>query len=321
MTVSDELTGNVFAELINTETIGVKNSKVVLHNPLNCLYLSTLEGERKYIAISKSWEMWYVIKYPPRIIPLFDKMDVEGSYKTFSDGTTRTMFHQKNGMYEWYGRPPAESAIIDQYNEHSIRTYLSKQASKAFIGQTIIETEDDDPKNPFINRKRDVAAGYKNTADRFEHNFTNRGQDPSSFMLLTRSFGAKPVSVTRIPPMTDAKFVRESLAECRNNISMAFDWSEALLRKEKTSGFNSDMYRSLVEIQSATKVLRVQNRRSSFIGNIIGEVGRWNERSEFENYGMKFKSTIQNIIEQKVESEKLETTQKKQNDNNGNGSN
>jgi hypothetical protein len=102
---------------------------------------------------------------------------------------------------------------------------------------------------------------------------------------------------------------------------MAFDWSEALLRKEKTSGFNSDMYRSLVEIQSATKVLRVQNRRSSFIGNIIGEVGRWNERSEFENYGMKFKSTIQNIIEQKVESEKLETTQKKQNDNNGNGSN
>ena len=319
MTISDESTGNVFVELVHTETLGVKLSRIILHDPLDCLYLATKEGQRKYIVISKKWNSAYLQKYPPRMIPVFD--GTPESYREFSDGTRRTMFHQKNGFYRWYGRPPAESAIIDQFNEHSIRTYLSKQAHKGWIGTTILETERANPTQKVLDNDRDRKAGFKNTADRFERNYSNRGQDPSSFMILSRPNGTKPMAVNRIAPMTDAKFVRESLTECRANISMAFDWSEALLRKEKSSGFNSDIFKTLIEIQSATKILKVQNRRSYLLNMILKEVSIFNNKPQFLDYGFKFKSTIQNLIEQKAEEAKEENKIKNQDDNNSGRSN
>ena len=269
------------------------------------------------IAISNEWTDDYLRKYPPRLIPVFD--GTEESYKEFKDGTRRTMIHQKNGFYYWYGRPASHSAIIDQYNENKVRTYTAKQASKAYLGNLIIETEEADYKSRLIDNSRDQKAGFKNTADRFQQNYSNAGQDPQTLMLLSRPAGAKPMSVTQVRPVTDANYLKEVLAETRCNICMAFDWSEALLRKEKSSGFNSDMYQNLFEIQSATKVLRVQTKREKLINTAIQEIVKYQGVTQFENINLKFKSPIQKLVEQKKEGEELGANNNISDDNNSNG--
>lgn len=288
-----DLSGNAFLEVIFVETAGEKYAKFVLHNPTDCLYYATKEGQAKVIGISKRWDEGYLKKNPPRHVPVFP------NYREFPDGSKRTIIHSKDGN-EWYGRPASYSALIDQYNEYQIRTYTAKQASKMFLGHTFIEVEEDDPKNSLINDQRDIAAGYDSSLDRLEHNFSNKGEDPSTMMVLSRPYGAKEAKVVQIKPVADTKYLKYVSEESRSNITMAFDWSEALLRKEKTSGFNSEMFKDLFEIQSATKILRVQNQIADLLNTAIQEAIEFFGVG-FEDYAIKFKSPIQNLIEQKAE--------------------
>lgn len=294
-----QLTGSAYIEVIHTETAGQKLTRLKLHDVSECLYLATNEGEQKIIGISKRWSAGYLKRYPPVLIPVFD--GTESSYKEFKDGTRRTMIHKKNGFYPWYGRPASHSCIIDQYNEVQIRTFTSKQASTAFLGNTIIEVEESDKNNTFINNARDKEAGFDSTADRFEHNFTNKGDNPSPLIITSRDYGAGGMTVHSIPPMTDAKYLKSIMEVSKENICMAFDWSQALLKEDSISGFNSSMHKDLLEVKSATKILKVQNDASDPINMAIKEAVKFQEENELLGIALKFKSPIQKIIEQKVE--------------------
>lgn len=289
-------TGNAYLEIVRTETGGVRYDTLKVHDSSDCLYVATEENEQKMIGISCDWTDQYLRENKPRIVPLYPTFF---SYE--EDDSIRSIIHMKNGNYKWYGRPTVYSALSDMYNEHQSRTYISKQLKKNFMPQLIMEIEEEQSQKGLFNDEKDKEAGFRNTADRMEQNYTNEGDDPTTLMILTRPYGSKQAAFHDINPNTNERYFKTMLAEFRRNIVMAHDWSEALLLKDKSSGFNSDMFMDILKIESATKILQMQNLASTVINRAIRNIALDRGLTSFQSIGLKFKSPIQKVIEQKNE--------------------
>ena len=290
-------TGNDYLEIIESIIAGERLDRLVLHQATDCLYAISEDNEVNRIAISCNWSENYLRRYPPKSIPVFP------FYAEFeSDGTNRTIIHEKDGNYKWYGRPKVLSALADMYNEHQSRVYISKQLKKGFIPQLILEVEaEENTKFSPLNNHQDAQDGFQNTAHRLEQNYTNEGDDPTTVLFMERPYGAKAFTAKEISGNSNENYFDKILSISRCNIVMAHDWSEALLRKDKTSGFNSQMFMDVFKIESATKILEVQEMVGSILNKAIKAIAKRRGLTQFENLSIKFKSPIQKLVEQMVE--------------------
>lgn len=298
---SFDTTGNEWLEIVLTETIGVKGAGIFHHQATDCLYVATEPNEDRKVAVSCRWDDNYLRENPPRYLPLFP------NFNKYPDGTIRSMVHVKNGDFKWYGRPQSYSSFIDQYNEYQNRIYLAKQSKKGFIGQVLLEYEEMEAKGLQRVDQNAKEAGFKNTADRFNKNFTNDGKDPSTAIVTSRPFGAKPMLVHQFQPNTNEKYFTEIGSLTRTNIIMSHDWSEMLLRSDGASGFSENIVDKIFDTKSATTILTRQTLVDSTINTILDTIMEWFGIDKFKGLAQVSKSPIQKMLEQKAE-QSLENT-------------
>lgn len=302
--VSDTLqtTGDAWAELVFSAVGAERFYKINYLNPAHVCYKFTETGAPRRVGISKLWSTEYCRKNPPRELPVYPNVEQQ------PDGSMRCVIHKKMGCFDYYGRPEDFSSFTDQYNEYNLRDYITKQINTAFIGNVFLEAEaSETQKGNFTDNRVAQKNGYRNALDQIEDNFTNEGEDPGSLIAFNRDKEATPFKLQQIKSLQSESFYCKVGGDFRKTIIMANDWSEAILRKDKNSGFNSDMMKDIFDILSATKVLNHQICVGGFINHAIKLGADWLNMPEMANAEIRYQSPIQKLLQQKVEAEDGQT--------------
>jgi len=290
----EQTTGEYFIECILDEVEGERFFGMSIVEPAKVCEKFTNAGEPRVFGISDRWDYTYCKKNPPRDIPAYPNVEKQ------KDGTLRTIIHVKNGCKR-RGRPRDLATFTDQHNEYHLKEYLSKAIGGNFMGQVLIEIEDSAKGNPF-GQEAAEQSGYADPLDLIEQNWTNRGEKPTSVIAFTRPKGARPVTTKQFSPNTNEKFYCKVLAELRGGIIEGNNWSEALIRMSHSSGFNSEMYKDIFSILSATTILKHQERTATGPNLALNIASEWLEEDQKGNQ-IKYISPIQTLLKQIVEAE------------------
>jgi len=298
---SGHRTGNGFLELQLIETAGERTAALHWHKVEYCKYLATPKGEQKFVAISPVWETEFIKANPPDILPIYP-----ASITDERTGVTRTLIHWKNGCNEWYGRPGSSGSALDQYTEFSDTVYRLKEAANNFTPRVIIEAEDD---NPEATNQDAIEAGFENEAHRFNHNFTNQGDDPSGVLYTSRPFGAKPISVTQIEPNTNEAWYTEVGALSRQRIIESNSWSARLMKDDSATGLNSSDAK-LAALKSMLPIVRKNQAIPEYsINKALEVIIEFFGLTQYQDLKLKFKSPYAEMLEQINEAEEDNTNQ------------
>lgn len=274
--------GNYFIELVHSETAGVKTTTVHYHPTANCCYWATLPTQPSCIAISPSWDINYLDKNPPKLLPLYPNYKKEGTKEVY-----RTIIHVKNGNFKYYGRPDWIAAWQSVYREYQDDDYMVKMASNQFTGQVFIELEDDDIENDeAFSDDEAVDAGFDGVVDRIEQNFTAKGDDPQTILVTSRPFGAKNAFIYQFKPVTDSKFLNSNATRARQRIIENTQWSERLLGNAVSEGFQSDAFESELKAKDRSVLKRYRGKIDYGWNVIIKEMLIFNDNKEFEDLSL-----------------------------------
>lgn len=290
-------TGNTYLQLNLVEFKGQKKAGLYLHNPLHCLYVATAPGQPKVVGISPQWDKEFIEKHPPVHIPVYPH------YKE-SDGVKTTLIHLKNGINEWYGYPDWVSCFMYAYRELQDATYLIKQADNNFIGQLIIEVEGgDDQFSDFAGDadKEAQDAGFDNVADRIEQNFTVKGDDPSSVMVMERPFATKPMEVFQTKPNTNHEFYRASHTINSNMIIRANNWSQHLLDGTAPTGLSNNVYVNDLTTKELGVISDIRRIIVSPLNIALKEISIFFGKSEYQYFGITFPSLLEKIANENLD--------------------
>jgi hypothetical protein len=249
---------------IEVEMFKVGKETVINFNRLETKhfkYRFTLSKERE-VEISYKWDDEYLRKHPARVVPVYPAA-------SFSKGVFRTVIHEKNGNF-WYGRPPSKGSVLNQYNEYQNMFYLNRLAAKEFTAKVVIEVEDDAPaNNRLVNNKRDQQAGYKGTLDRIEKRFSNASKSPSTFLLMSRPVGSKPMEVVQLLPNTNERFYEKMGNVNETKIIQSHAWSKRLLGGDAVSLFSTGVYMDELKVKDATTNIYFQKKVHDFINTAL----------------------------------------------------
>ena len=286
---SKQTTGNMYLELVFSEIAGERVFTINYLDPAKVCYFYQAPGLPKMLGVSAYWDYEYVKKNPPPLIGLYPNATQVGD-------TIRTIIHWKDGTFEYYGRPQDFASFNSQYNEYRIREYMTKQIDTGFLGQLLMEFEGS-VEGTLTSNADAKKHGFRNALDRLEKNYTNAGRNPTSVIATTRDKGASPVEVHQFKPNTSEKFFREVNAELRSDIVMTNDWSEALLKKDKASGFNSNILQDIFLIENCTKIRAHVGCVSSVINTALREGAEWLENSVAATSSIQYDSPVNKLIE------------------------
>ncbi|MCB0542096.1 MAG: hypothetical protein KDC70_01175 [Saprospiraceae bacterium] len=203
LSVEFESNGNAWLELVVAKEGGQSRGLIRRHRQVHVMYLNTPPDTPEAVGISPIWTDEYLNRNPPRMVTRYPV------WTSAPDGTMRTMFHLKNGDNTWYGRPKSESATLNKFSEVQATFYRLRSVYGEFTGKIIIETEDSNPiQTAEINNSAAQDAGFDDYVDRFRENFTNVGNDPLGFHVVSRPYGAKPMFVFALPPNQNHYYFR-----------------------------------------------------------------------------------------------------------------
>lgn len=253
-------TGDLYLEIRLVETLGIKRVYFVTKKPTNYAYVRTKRGQQKYIADSDVWTEKYVKDNPLTITPLFPMYSEESK-------VWRTIFHYKNGNSKWYGRPEGGS-FLNQYHELQEIIFKIKMSNSNYTGQVIAEVEDDEPLpggggNP---DQQAEAEGFEGMADRIEENFSAGADDPQTFMLISRPYGAKPIVLAQIRPNTNHAEYKVNTEINERKIIADNHWSRRLLGESAANGFSANVVRE--ELKAKKGVL---DHYRQIVGEVINK--------------------------------------------------
>ena len=281
--------GNIFVEVIHSETLGVKKSAIHFHETEDCKYYATEDGEPLKIVISKQWDFDYLRQHPPRIVPKYP------NYSQDEDGTLRTIIHVKHGSYRWYGRPDWSGAWINVYREYQDSDYLVKMSANNFTGQVLIELEDEETMGEDSLEEQAAEAGYGSTIERMEANLTTKADDPQTIMLITRPYGAKNAFVHEFKVNTNENFYKVSNEINRQKIIENNQWSERLLGNAVGEGFATDAFISELRVKDISVLSNYRAKITNIFNLVFADVIKFNEAREFEGIGVEFMSSIESL--------------------------
>lgn len=285
-------TGEFFLELIMDEVKGVRFFGMSSIMPSKVCEKYT-EDTGRIIGVSERWDYVYCKKNKPTDYALYPEVTEH------KDGSLRTVIHVKNGCKR-RGRPSDISSFTDQYNEYKLKEYLSKAIAGNFMGQVFLEIEADKTNNPFGDKQAKMM-GHKSTLEMIEDTLTNRGNKPTSILAMTRPKGASKMEVEQIAPNTNEKFYCKIQDQLRKSIIESNGWSEALISMSQASGFNSEMYKDIFNIISATTILSHQETIATPINTAHQIAKQWLGREELIGNRIKYRSPIQSLLEQVAE--------------------
>ena len=290
---SYDATGNAWAELSYSVVNGQTRFNVKYRKTTEVLYVATKPGEMRQAAISKVWSYDYLRKNPPAIIPLAP------NWVQDKDGVFRTMFHLKAGQNDWYGRPESEGADLYKYREVQDEIYLIKQSKNNFVGQLIIEVEDDDPtNNPAINDEDSRRNGFDSFVDEMRENYTNQGDDPSSVMITARAVGSRPMFVFQVKPNTNQDWYKVTGEMNEQRILRAHGLTLRFMGFDASTGFSSDTFIADYVMNVEPVLTEKRNTLMNFSNRILTTIWQVAGREEFNDFSMTFKSPITSQIEE-----------------------
>lgn len=291
-----ETNGNAFVELSVARVLDQVRLNIKLHPTTNVMYRKTNPGEPRAVAISPVWTEAYLRKNPPRFVPVSD--DFSNPVWLSDGGINRTVFHLKAGSNSWYGRPQSESGDLYKYREVQDALYLIKQSAANFVGQLIIEIEDDDPETaPATNEIESADAGFDSFADRMEQNFTQKGDDPQAVLVTSRPYGSRPMLVYQVKPNTNENWYKVTGEISEQKILRAHQCTLRFMGFDAANGFSTDAFVSDYVMNMEPVIHAIREEITTFFNNILNVCWAVIGNNEFINYAIDFASPIQSEIE------------------------
>ena len=256
------------------------------------LYKVTKPGEMQAVAISPIWESSYLKKYPPRLIPVAPNFVDDG-------GVKRAVFHLKEGDGNWYGRPDSQGADIYKYREVQDSIYLVKQSAANFVGQLIIEVEDDDSgSSPAIDNEDAKRSGFDSFADRMEQNYTQKGADPQSVFVTARPIGSRPMFVFQMKPNTNENWYKVTGEESQQKVIMAHRLTQRFMGMDVSNGLATDAFVADYVMNVEPTINDLRNTLMAFTNGILDYVWQFAGVPEMSQYSLDFQTPIQSQIDQ-----------------------
>lgn len=294
-----EWSGNCYVELVHSNTAGVWSHYAYVHQPEHCLYRYFEPGEQPFIVISPNFSEDYLRRFPPDIIPTYPAYKREGN-------TYRTIIHMMDGNYPYYGRPRCEHGLLPIFNEFQNSEFIIKNANSYFMAQVLVEFEDADGANhsdTIMNNEEAQSAGYDNAMDRFEINYSVKGDDPSSAIVTSRPHGSRPAFVHEFKPNTNDKHYQTVTDVNYKKIIRAHEWSARLLGDDVSNGFSTNVFLDEFSIKNVTVIRELQNDGNELYNTIVKQCLKIEQRSEFYQLYGSWVSPYEDLIKQKEEAE------------------
>lgn len=283
--------GNIFVVVEIFNSLGQYRIKITPQPTKNCLYVNPTLFEGNNIAVSKSWEQKYLKDNPPVTIPVYP------NYQKDKDGSIKTIFHIKAGNNDFYGRPDWLPCAYDAFLEIKNKEYLLTAAHNQFTGKLIMEYEEDHPAGELNNDTAAREAGFKNSSDRFDHNFTNNGDNPMSVFAMRRAKGSSPMAIHEVNLNMNEKYYAEADKMATDKIILVNGWSRKLLGYDENGGslggntYVDTLKTKLPLIESIQDAIDNQtiNKICDFIKMITG-------KNEFLEIGLESKNPFDHIL-------------------------
>lgn len=295
--------GNYYVELVHTQTAGIWKTSAYVHQPEHCLYLLTEEEEQRYIAISIKWDQDYLLRHKPRVVPVFPAY-------SFEDGSYRTLIHEMHGNYPWYGRMSAMSGILPIYNEIQISNFMVKHADANFMAQVFIELEDGDGEvDNLMDDKEAMNAGFENAMDRFEQNYTAKGDNPSAMMVTSRPHGAKNAFVHEFSPKTNENYYEKVSDINSKKIIKAHNWSKRLMGDDVANGLSTNVFLDEFSIKNVTTIRKLQLLGNWLVNTVITEAMKFSGTKGLEGIRIALTSPFEEMLVQESEIEETAKTE------------
>lgn len=318
---SYEATGNAFVEVSYAVINDQFRFNLKYRKTTEVLYVATKPGELRQVAISPVWDYDYLKKNPPLIVPVSNyRAGAAGSvWSQSKDGVFRTVFHLKAGTNTWYGRPESEGADLYKYREVQDSIYVIRQSAGNFVGQLIIEVEDDDPgNNPAINDEEARRSGFDSFADQMEQNYTQKGEDPSSVIITSRPMGAQKMFAFQIKPNTNENWYKVTGEMSEQRIMRAFGLTLRFMGFDASTGFSSDTFIADYVMNVQPVLQEKRNTLMGFTNKILTTIWAVAGRMDMDEFSINFRSPIVSQIE---DFKQAQTNNGGTNLNNGGGSN
>lgn len=296
--------GNCWIELVHTQTAGVWSHYVYVHQPEHCLYQFFELGTTPLVIISPQFDESYLRQYPPDILPVYPAYKVEGN-------TYRTIIHEMEGNYPYYGRPACKHGLLPIFNEFQNSEYMVKFTNAFFMAQVLVEFEDGDNTNDGgpMNDTEAIEDGYENAMDRFEINYSNRGEEPSSAIITSRPYGTKNAFVHEFKPQTNDKHYQNVSKVNSSKIIRAHGWSARLLGDDVSNGFSSNVFLDEFSIKNVTEVRETQQIGNKIFNIIVRQCHKLEGVTSFESIWSSWTSPYEDLIKQKEEMEEADSAE------------
>lgn len=292
LVASFKRSGNAFVELAVSTINGQTRAVLSYHRTTNVKYKVTKPGEVMAVAISPVWDSGYLRKHPPRIVPVAPNFVDDG-------GVKRAIFHLKEGDATWYGRPDSQGGDLYKYREVQDSIYLIKQSAANFVGQLIIEVEDDDSGNaPAINNEDAKRSGFDSFADRVEQNYTNKGADPQSVLVTARPIGSRPMFVFQMKPNTNENWYKVTGEANEKHIIASHSLTQRFMGLDVSNGFATDAFVSDYVMNVEPVINELRSTVVAFSNSILSYVWEFAGKPEMNLFSIDFQSPIQSQIDQ-----------------------
>lgn len=302
-------TGNAWAELVVTNVNGVVKAKIIRHKTTSVMYKITKPDDPKIVAISPVWTAEYLKKNPAKLRAVYPFFTEDG-------GVTRTVFHLKNGENTWYGRPDSDGSVLSKYREVQDSIYLIKQSAANFVGQLIIEVEEDTA--PVIDEADAVRSGFNSFSERMEENYTQKGEDPQSVLVASRPMGSRPMFVYQIKPNTNENWYKVTGEIDSAKIMQSHGVTRRFMGMEVGSGLSETAFLEdyITNVDPVVKSLRAT--LMNWTNSILSALWEHTNMMEMNKYSLSFDSPLKQMLIDYNESKK---TKQPGNDNSTPGSN
>lgn len=301
-------TGDAWVELAISQVNGERRFVLKRRKPTEVLYKYTKPGESRKVAISPVWTWDYLRKNEPSEVPIYPNFLNE-------KGVMRTMFHLKEGEGNWYGRPDSEGADLQKYREVQDSIYLIRQSAGNFVGQLIIEVEDDDPSvNPAIDDEDAKRSGFSSFAERVKENFTHNGDDPQSVMITARPVGGKPMFVFQVKPNTNENWYKVTGEISEQKILRAHGLTLRFMGFDASNGFSTDAFVADYVMNVEPVLNELKNNLLNFTNSILSAVWELAGVPDMNQFSVTFESPIGGRIEAyKTQNDSTDGSQKTDN--------
>lgn len=285
-------TGNAWAELSISTVNGQTRAAIKYVKVTDVRYIATKPGELRAVAVSPKWDSEYLRKNPPTKLP------IAPTFLKGKDGVLRTMFHLKSGDGNWYGRPDSEGAAMYAYREVQDAIYLIKQAAGNFVGQLIIEVEDDDAGTPAIDNAAAQQSGFDSFATRMEENYTNKGSEPQAVLVTARPIGSRPMFVHQVKPNTNEAWYKVTGEISEQKIVREHCLTLRFMGFDVAGGFGANSFVEDYVMNVEPIISEHRATLMAFSNSILSLVWEVAGKPELNKYSITFESPIQTQVNQ-----------------------